>query len=81
MLKRFLGMSIGILLVLFAFSLAVAEGKHAIFIDNGSAVCTNRLQLRHPQRCANGTARSSLTSLAIEGIYPEHPIPVGAVDL
>ncbi len=80
MLKRFLGLSFGLLLIIVVFSLATAEESGAIAIDNGSAVCTNRLQLRHPQRCDNG-ARSSLTELAIEGLYPEHPIPVGSVDL
>ena len=81
MLKRFLGMSIGLLLVFFAFSIALAEGKQAIGVTNGSTLCTNRLQLRRPQRCTDEVARGDLTALAIEGIYPEHPIPVGEVDL
>ena len=81
MLKRFLGLSIGLLLVFLVFSMAMAEGNASIAIDNGSAVCTNRLQLRRPQRCANGTARNSLTVLASAGLYPEHPFPVGDVDL
>ena len=79
MLKRFLGMSIGLVLGLMVFSIAMAEGSQAIGVGNGSSLCTNRLQLRHPQRCSMG--REELTALAIEGIYPEHPIPVGRVDL
>lgn len=43
-------------------------------------VCPSRLQLRHPERCSGGGARSALTELAVEGLYVERPLPTVRVD-
>lgn len=82
MLKRTIGLVLGAAMLWIGATAAAAARAPQATVENrqGSIVCTAHLQLRHPQRCANGAARAQLTDLAIEGIYPEHPLPVSALD-
>ncbi|NIS82529.1 MAG: L,D-transpeptidase family protein [Anaerolineales bacterium] len=77
-----IGLVIGIVFIFAMVSLAAAQRSEESTVEglNGSKVCTTRLQLRHPQRCSNAGARETLTDLVIEGVYPEHPLPVTRVD-
>lgn len=82
MRKELLGLVLGILVVFTMDSLAAAEGREEPAVEglNGSRVCPTRLQLRHPQRCSNAGARDTLTDMVVEGVYPEHPLPVTRID-
>jgi hypothetical protein len=43
-------------------------------------VCTRRLQLRYPGRCNGSAGRERLIDLAVEGLYPERPLPTMGLD-
>jgi hypothetical protein len=80
--KRFGGVILGSVVV--AATVIIAE---AVFFERSAAegdlqpiVCPSRLQLRHPKRCSSGGARDVITELAVEGLYPQHPLPVARVE-
>jgi len=43
-------------------------------------LCPSRLQLRHPASCPDQGPASRLTDLAIQGLYPQLPLPTIPVD-
>jgi hypothetical protein len=82
MWKRFGGVILGCLMIAVTVMLgeAVFFEPTAVAEDLQPLVCPSRLQLRHPRRCSNGGARDVITEMAVEGLYPQHPLPVTSVE-
>lgn len=75
MFLRLSGMVLGLLI--FATS-SLVEAKPSD--EQLGVLCPSRLQLRHPQLCSGGGAREELTRLAVEGYYPQRPLPSFSLD-
>ncbi|HEY46712.1 MAG TPA: L,D-transpeptidase [Anaerolineae bacterium] len=75
MFLRLIGMVLGLLIVA---TTSLVEAKPSI--EQLGVLCPSRLQLRHPQLCSRGGAREELTRLAIEGYYPQRPLPTYSID-
>ena len=75
MFLRLIGMVLGLIIVA---TTSPVEAKPSD--EQLGVLCPSRLQLRHPQLCSQGGAREELTRLAIEGYYPQRPLPSYSLD-
>lgn len=73
---------LAVLLIALIAGLLLQQPAHAEEpADEAVAVaqnCPARLQLRHPARCQHHDARGELTSLAVQGLQPQRPLPIRA---
>lgn len=82
MARGWLGAFLGISLGLSAALSSPAERQQIPSSVPATAdyLCPSRLQLRHPGSCPDQGPASRLTDLAIQGLYPQLPLPTIPVD-